>query len=223
MPSFRAKQPSHAKIKDKRSISHSCTKHHRRLQSNKTPSPPRSLEISRNLENTFFRGYMVYTIYPWYMMCHFRKHVFPSPPFFYLQHQYTTLRYFPQVPGVCRQRVSSQVLCWHFSKAGFVTGMNTGFCTYSPKAASTAPPAAEKGYSSLALHPQPQLSLLLENTDPLVLWTGGGQKLSNRASLSVGNNFYLEPNPNSSSKPTFSSKVSRVQNKWKEVANNLSK
>lgn len=79
--SFRAKQPNHAKIKDKRSISHSCSKHLRRLQSHKIPSPSRSLEIT----NTFFRGILRY------MMCHFRKHVFPSLflPSFYLQHQCT--------------------------------------------------------------------------------------------------------------------------------------
>lgn len=110
-------------------------------------------------------------------------------------------------------------------KAGFVPGMKTPAPT-APNMASSAPPAG----SSQLRRDIPALDHI-HSPSSCSCWrtqihrcsgTGQGQKHSRRASLSVGNHFCLEPKANSASWPTFSSKVSRVQNKWEGVGNNLS-
>lgn len=170
------------------------------------------------------------------MMCHFRKHVFPSLflPSSICSTNAPTPRYSPKVLEVCRQRVSCKVLSLHFNKdqqqprKGWFCHRDEDrlLAPTAPNTASSAPPAG----SSQLRRDIPALDCI-HNPSSHSCWrtqiqwcsgTGLGQKHSGGASLSVGNCFCLEPKPNSTSWPTFSSKVSREQNKWKGVGNNLS-
>lgn len=160
-------------------------------------------------------------------MCHFRKHIFPSLflPLSISSTNTPTLRDFPQVPGVCRQRdpVERSV----YTSARLVLSLGWIQAPRAPKAASRAPAAGSsqlrREIPALDCIHSPSSHFAAEHRSSGALNRRGQKHCSGASlSLSVGNNFCLESKSNSASWPTFSSKVSRVQNKWKGVVNNLS-